>query len=492
MANKSLLCTMFMLGLTLSASAKTYSQKTFLAPRPVGVNLPMEKSTWHEYAYQKLDLYGGHTIKTHFQITPFYQASSDKHDTGAYFGIGKGNSFSVAQYTTVPANKGDIVGGNLIHDVDANGNDISDLAGKVTFNPKQEIWGVRLDYFQDVQHPCKKLFFRASMPVVYVENDMNLKIENQTKVTVGGKEFGLADFFAGKVNVTQDMDAENMQTGLTKAKIDGERTKFGIGDIELGLGYKIHQTKKDHVFLSLGLTIPVADAPTGDYLFEPVCGNNKHIGLGFRLDSSVNLWEGQHGAIRALFDVDYHYLFDATEHRTLSPKHTSDMGYLGYYYLAAKNGQKDNPLFPAANVLTQPLRIKPGSQLDAMFALSFKSSGFVIDLGYDLYYRDEEGVWLKEWTDNVYGISQTDYFTSLDFGPENAVGDSLLIKESIDIDACKTPSQITNKIFAGFGYQFNFAKKVPGLVGIGGSYEFVCDNSALEQYAVWLKLGVSF
>ena len=62
----------------------------------------------------------------------------------------------------------------------------------------------------------------------------------------------------------------------------------------------------------------------------------------------------------------------------------------------------------------------------------------------------------------------------------------------LDIDAVKTPSQVTNKIFAGLGYQFNYSKSVPGLVGIGGSYEFASDNAALENYSVWLKLGVSF
>lgn len=483
---------MFVIFVIAGECAKAHSQKTYLAPRAVGVNLPMERTTWHEYTYQKLDLYGGHTVKSHFQITPFYQATSEKSETGSYFGIGKGNSFTVAQQ-----GKGDIIGGSLIHKMEyIEGNvaeDHSDLAGKVSFDPKQEIWGVRLDYFQDVQHPCKRLFFRASMPVVYVQNDMNLKTSGNTKVTVGGKDFSLEDFFAGRVNVTEAMDNQNMQMPLTKAKIDGQKTKFGIGDLELGLGYKMHQSKKSHAYASLGLTIPVADGPHGDYLWEPVCGNNKHVGLGLRLDSGLTLWENHYAAVRFLADLDYHYLFEATEKRTVSTKYNSDLGYLGYYSLAAKQSNQENqPLFPAANILTQPLRVKPGNQLEAMFALSFKSSGFVVDLGYDFYYRDEEDLWLKEWVDNIYGISDRTFDTTHAFDNEVEAIDGFLTSDSLDLSSCKTPLQITNKIFAGFGYQFNYAKKVPGFVGIGGSYEFACDNSAPEQYSFWLKLGVSF
>ncbi|KKQ32386.1 MAG: hypothetical protein US49_C0009G0023 [candidate division TM6 bacterium GW2011_GWF2_37_49] len=450
----------------------------------------MEKSIWHEYAYQKLDLYGGHKVRSHFDVTPFYQASTDKHDTGAYFGIGKGNGFQVAKAADVPAH-GDIVGGYLIHNRDDQGEDASLLAGKVTFDPKQDIWGVRLDFFQDIDHPYKNLFFRASMPIVYVQNDMGMEIKDGTPVTFGSTEFSLADFFAGNVEVTEAMDAYNQQSALTKGKINGKRSKVGLGDIELGLGYKFHQTKKSHLFLSLGLTVPVEEESRGEYLFDAVTGNGNHVGLGVRMDSGVQIWENKHAAVRALFDLDYHYLFSATEDRTVTPKSSITSGFMSQYYLAGFKDQTGKALFPAANILTRGVRVEPGSQLEAMLALSFKSGGFVIDLGYDFYYKDEEKAWIKGWQDGMYGISATDYDASIAFDANQTIG-GFLTKDDLNVESAKTPSQTTHKIFAGLGYQFNIVKKCPALAAIGGSYEFAQDNSALEQYALWLKLGISF
>ncbi|MFA6991458.1 MAG: hypothetical protein WC192_05420, partial [Candidatus Babeliales bacterium] len=116
----------------------------------------------------------------------------------------------------------------------------------------------------------------------------------------------------------------------------------------------------------------------------------------------------------------------------------------------------------------------------------------VLDLGYNFFYKDEEDCWVKNWTDGVYALATEDYSTAIKFGEDPDFILSYLNMTDLDVDAVKTPSQVTNKIFAGLGYQFNYSKSVPGLVGIGGSYEFASDNAALEYYSVWLKLGVSF
>lgn len=487
-----LVMSMFM-GLATQLSAKTHSKKTFLAPRAVGTNLPMELTTWHELAYQKLDKKAGHNIFSHLLMTPFYQASDNKDDIGEYFGINGKNHFMVGSQAAFYAGNADVIGGYLIHDFAVAE---SPLAGKVTFNPKQDIWGVRFDYFQSFGHPFGGLFFKASMPVVYVQNDVEMHISDSVKEEVGGKEFSLADFFAGKVNVTTEMDPENLQSHLDKAKISGEESKFGVADINLALGYKIHESKTDHIYLSAQIIVPTGPRPNGEYLFQPVMGNGKHFGLGARLDGAIELWKNKNAAIRVLLDVDYRYLFESTEKRTVGVKEFSigdKTSKLAHYYLAGKIGQEKQPLFPAANVLTQGIKVKPGSQFDILADLSFKSGGFIIDLGYNFFYKDEEDCWIKHWEDNVYALAERDYPTNTKFG-EVPADDFLhsLQSTDLDVDAVKTPSQVTNKIFAGLGYQFNYSKSVPGLVGIGGSYEFASDNAALENYSVWLKLGVSF
>ena len=253
------------MGVAMQLSAKTHSKKTFLAPRAVGTNLSMELTTWHELAYQKLDKKAGHSIFSHLVMTPFYQASDNKDDIGEYFGINGKNHFMVGSQAALDAGTADVVGAYLIHDFAVEN---PPLAGKITFNPKQDIWGLRFDYFQSFGHPISGLFFKASMPVVYVQNNVEMHISDSVKEEVGGKEFSLTDFFKGKVNVTTEMDPANLQSHLDRAKISGEESKFGVADINLALGYKIHETKSDHIYLSAQVIIPTGPRPNGEYLFN--------------------------------------------------------------------------------------------------------------------------------------------------------------------------------------------------------------------------------
>lgn len=508
-------------GLAMTLSASTYSKKTFLAPRAIGTNLPMELTTWHEYPYQKLERRQGHKVRGHIQLTPFYQGSEKKDDLGKYFGISEcKNCIVIGTENELTAKTADVAGIYLIHNT-ALSEDES-VKGTIKFSPEQEIWGARLDYFQDIDHPCKGLFFKASMPLAYVENKMGMCVSNATNVEVGGKTFSLNDFFAGNVAVTEDMSVSNMQSPLCKAKIkcSGSESKFGVADLNLALGYKIHQSDSSHVFLSAQVIVPTGNRPNGEYLWEPVLGNGQHVGLGARLDTAVRLWSNKHAAVRFLFDIDYRYLFESSEFRTLGVKDCECDLNLGHYYLAGKLGQENSPLFPAANILTQRIKVKPGNQFDILANLSFKSSGFVLDVGYNFFYKDEENCWKKCcgsqdccgtscdsstscgtsccssgcgdccWQDGAYGIVRRGYTTDTELVAADFV--KTLNSCDLDVDAVKTPSQVTHKIYAGLGYDFDISKRFPALFGIGGSYEFASENSALECYSVWLKLGLSF
>ena len=70
-----------------------------------------------------------------------------------------------------------------------------------------------------------------------------------------------------------------------------------------------------------------------------------------------------------------------------------------------------------------------------------------------------------------------------------AAGDGKYIEES-DVDLSGHPAAMSHKIFGNVAYNFNF-KDQPMFVGLGGSYEFADSNTALEQWAVWLKLAIA-
>ena len=474
-----------------SVFAETHSQKTFLAPRAAGVNAAMEDVTWHHHIYEK---HKGlpETIKSAFQATAFYQRSVNDEEIGKYFGIGNGrNSFSVAMNQTSGAEvtNADIDGRFFVHKNDNLEENKVGLRGKVSFQPYQETCGVKLSFFQSLNSPIENLFFKAMLPVVCVQNNLNMKISDVETVRVGNKDWSLYDFFAGRVKVTEKDDAADMQDPLTHAKIDGRRTAVGPADIDLALGYKWHQSKTKYGFVGIGMTVPTGTKPRGEYLWEAVYGNGNHFGLNLSVDGGTQLWKGDYGKVWLTGGLNYKHLFEGTEKRTLGLKGLDDGPHLAHYALAGVLEQENEPFYPLANVLTQDMRVKPGSQLEGMVDFAFKNKNFIVDCGYSLYWKDAESVWLKEkFSDSMGSI------TSVTQDSSNPIAEFYydVSEENIDIDAAKTPMQLTHKLFGGLAYKFDVSDKYPTSLGLGASYEFTQDNSALEQYAFWFKVGISF
>jgi hypothetical protein len=460
----------------LSADAHQYSQKTYLAIRPHDINTAMEYTTWHRNAYTNQRP----GIHTHFQFVPFYQDSQRSADLGRYFGVGNGsNSFTV----DIPNNHPNIDKDYLIHNYD--NVDGAGLAGTASFDPYQEAYGVRFDLFQRIDQPFKDFFFKFSTVLEEVNHSMKLAVANSVPETIDSThEYSLQDFFAGNVDVSADVSAENQQSPLTKSKITGRRSEFGLADLDFGLGYKYFH-KKHHVFFSLDLTIPTGNRIRGDYLFEPVYGNGRHVGLGGSLDVGLELWNSKRANMRLLWATRYRYLFENSEYRMLGIKGLT----FGQYYLGGVLGQQNKPLFPLANELTRLCGVKPGSLFDTMFDFAFKSSGFSLDLGYNLYWKDQESVYLRNvqaFNDRQLVVAAPDYLTQT-----NALTGTPLTTANLDLEAVKTPAVITNKVFGGFGYTFSIYEKHLCSLGLGGSYEFATDNNDLETYALWAKIGFS-
>lgn len=449
----------------------------------------MEYTTWHEHVYRKSVL--GNKVHSKIEVTPFYQASLNKKDIGKYFGIGNGkNSFLVTDKISLVTYE--VNGDLLIHNYTHTD---SKPSGTISFDPKQEIFGARMDYFQDL---FKGIFFKASLPIVQVKNDMGMKVADSVKVTPAtGTACSLEDFFKGGINVS-DVTSTDMQSPLTHAKIDGSRTATGVADIDLALGYKLFQSDKNHVYLNVGVTVPTGKESSGEYLFEPLYGNGHHFGLGGQFDAGIEIWHGKKASARVLLGVNYRYLFEDTENRTIGVTKSGEIDVLNHYYLVAKKGQAAaTALIPAANVLTQGLKVKPGSMFDTMFALSFKCSGFVLDLGYNLFYKDKESVSLKNaWADDTYAFADSSFDTKNQFvvgTTGHALVKSTYINTAVlDLDVATNPSQLSHKVFGGLGYNCNIAKKYPVLIGLGGDYAFASENSTLETWAAWLKAGISF
>lgn len=512
---KKILMSLLMLPLlATSAFSKTHTNKTFLTPRSSLDNLPLEVSSWHTQFMIK----NKHKFEGSIQASGFYQKSDNRSDLGKYFGYYAKNEQVKRDFISIipmpdpnvmPFNTDDIPVLYIIHDPTAAA---LNFGGKIKFKPTQEVYGLHLDYYQNL---CN-FYLKVNLPIVEVKNDLNISSIGElpfAKLFGGDTFYNLYDFFKGKIE-NLDAESNSQQKKLTHAKFSGTKDECGVADINVSLGYTFYKKHNCRVGIGANVTIPTGNDSNGEWLFDARVGNGDHWAVGGELESKFRLWDEGKGrdSIDFLLFANLKYLFENSEKRTLGLlDNAGEKIKFGHYYLAGKKGEL--PVFPLANVLTRDVKVEPGLQFEMLAGLAFNANNVTFDLGYNLFVKDCENVHLKDdWKNDTYAIANPGYpeedingYLTLTgeepnngpFNPTNpAHYDAKTIpgpiqKENLDIDAARTPSQLTHKVYGALNYAF-YEWKYPLMLGIGASYEFDSGNAALEGYNFWVKASVSY
>lgn len=515
--------TLYFMSLALvfgAASAKTYSDKTFLMPRDQITNLAMEYATWHKQIHREPDAQYNGTV----QAIGFYQESTNKTDIGEYFGFKWicpnssecaevyeiKNEIGVANSDVENASKYLFQPRFIIHDYANSDPEDGDLKANYKFEPYQEVYGAKLSYHQDLDKILSGLFFRFNSALVEVRNNMNLEcitesVKQDLPDVNPAKSVCFLDYLSGNV---VNRSENNNQDPLRYAKIDGaSHSASGIADIEAVLGYTLWHKKRSRIDLFGGLVIPTGKTPKGEFIFEPIHGNAHHWAVEVGLDSSFYLWQRENKSIELLIAAKYKYLFEGIEKRTLDFNWvypgTNEKNAALYYYLGAEVG--GNKTFPLANVLTQDIKVLPGSNLDAILAIACTVGGLTFDIGYNVFYKEEERVNLKTpWENDKYAVAAPEWDTNTAFDltdPTKAYGGAGTVpatnpnfaiqKDHLDYSSIKSPYQVTHKVYGALGYDW-YKSKYPVMIAVGGSYEYCERNAALEGWAAWGKFGLSW
>lgn len=497
-SKKALLTALLLVSAPLAHAIVFTEKKTHLAPRDSGKNAAMEFTTWHLHGH------GHHpeNQRTHLQMVPFFQDSRRYQDVGRYFGVGNSkNTFAIgnpaapilAPLTAVADLDGSLILHNTAGAVVANDN----RSSSVTLKPRQRAFGTRIDLIQDIGHPHpeKGFFFGLSTTAVHIANEMHMALSTQapaqvSKMTAVAATVPLSftDFFAGNVDENAQQDA------LFYGCIDGRRTAAGFADIDVKFGRTLVANHRSHASLALNVTVPTGNRVKSDYLFEPIYGNGRHVGLGFDLDATHMIWEHDNGSLTLAGAVHYTYQLANNEMRIIPPGVASNGSAEPWsqYYLVGKVGAPiGTKAVPGANITTVPVMIRPGHQFNALMAVSFRSGMYTIDAGYDLFWKNAEGGSLNRFdNDGLY----TRIANNLNLQTTAVPAGNAITKAQLqqNLSAVLTPSLTTHKLFAGLSFTNEIYKKHAMSVGFGASYEFATSNADLENYALWSKLGFSF
>jgi len=487
----------FFTNITLFAD---YSDKNFMLPRDQISNLALKHSTWHTFFNKKPDGKYSGTI----QISPFYQKSNNKTDIGKFFGfINEKKDNRRQNYIGVdPTDNTEylLLTDDIIHNFDQTAAKRT-LNARIKFEPYQTVYGVRLDYHQDLDELLNGLFFQINTPLVHVKTNMNLSdmktgeqglpIDNGDLSTT--KKVTLGDYFAGNV---ENAATTNLQEKLKYAKMAGSQSTGGLADVEIDLGYQLFFKKNFRLSFNGAVLVPTGNRPKAEYRFEPIYGSAGHWAIGAGLDIDLCLWKKEDTEIKLMAAADYKYYFKSVEKRTPSFKGAD--GNKNAENIYKLGGEKGRPtVFPLANALTQDLHVEPGSQIDCIFAICFNFKRIIFDIGYNCFAREAEEINLKHaWNNYQYAVAAYEYNTTNKFEIKAATADlgttGNAIKDTeIDLMSVTQPRQTTHKFYTAIAYE-NKEWKYPYNIGVGGSYEFAESNSALEGWALWLKGNLAF
>ncbi len=522
------------------AQADTYTNKTFLATRPVGVNLAMEGTTWHTQIHHPKAM-DGNKFGASFEIVGFYEESQNDSNIGKYFGFNDKNKLVVGNGNTSGV---DIDKRNLLHDPLAirnfSGTNLGNIgvtftnpfSGNINLKFDRQAAGVNLVYQQDLDGLMDGMYFKVRAPIAWEEmrnkstfTSLVTATVNSDYGTTGGgtilaflsgsnsSTVDLRNYFNGTLVLT-DTNNFNKQDGLTAAKFDGNKSKTSLADIDVLFGWSFYETEDNHAGINVGVTIPTSSEPNGEYAWEAQSGNRGHWALGGGLDAKFKAWAKEEQCLEVDVVLDWRYLLKDNEKRTLGIKGKK----WGQYFLLGQDQVRG--VFPAANVLTRRVSVRPGNQVDARFGLAYRSGNFTLDAGYNLFARESERVDLSDLiNESSYGIAGNNYkpwdatysvgatagngvFSASSIAAASHTIDTtaaitgnastpFLKNSDLDTLPASTPSTVTHKIYGGLGWAWN-NWDTPVMIGAGAAYEFASTQKALENWMFWAKVGVSF
>lgn len=377
---------------------------------------------------------------------------------------------------------------------------------EVTFNPKQVFAGFAFNYHRHLSKTQDSgWWIDFIFPLKWVKNDMRMR-ENVIKAGgPGGDDPEVPRTFFP--NMTTALKSQYFKYG----RIDGAQSAFGIADIYLMLGYTYFTNDSMHFDTFWGAVLPTSNKPKGEFMFEPIYGNNCHAGILSGASIGVRIWKDCQRAIYWELDTCGTLLTSNTQTRSFD-LFDKTWGRYMWVYLSDKASFTS----PGINNFTKVLNVSPGTMRDLNFAFVLEHPKYRAEFGYHYFARAAEKISLsKPWMDNVAiatiinangdFVTKAEPKTSRDrstisdylgvLNDTNSSGTDIfrqITEDDLDLNSAAHPSTITHTFYLAGSYHWGCDCRRPQYVGLGIAYDDSSDNTALNRVDLWLKYGIEF
>lgn len=449
-----------------------------------------------------------------FQIVPLGGRSTKRTKLGQWF------SFNNLPVLTVAEDQapGSLVDGNSnpnFRDVNAIHFNIQteqkNFKSVFGFQPVHSFAGVGLEYRQYL-HPragCeKKWWFELATAVVWIQNDMNI---TESIVSPGAPinenvNKNIKEAFKGQKGffniTTTSVSGSKWQFG----KIAGAKSDVNLTDIQLKLGYDF--LCEDNYFARgyLGGVIPASNKSNGEFLFEPITGNNFHGGIMWGGSCGYDYWSQGNHCLSIIAETNWRYLFKNTQTRTISVKKKPWSQYMLVFRNFAE--AQSNIATEGINIFTQKVNVRPRFNADFNFGFLYSQCILQIEGGYNLWLRQGEKVTLKNefneepaFVNVSNGVTNASTINRAITISENFGGSSITVNEqqynlnrimlgNLNLKVAAHPATIQHTIYSSIGGRWD-DRCFPIFAGIGASYSFSALNTAINKWMIWGKFGLS-
>ncbi len=473
----------------IQSSLQEETGQSFMFTRPAYQHLSMQQVFWNDFVYNKKgDALAG------FQITSIAQRSMSLSKTARYFLINGKNELLISG----DDNKKD----RKIRDVRAEWLDLpKNFRGNMSIKPRQRQLGFIIEYHQDIKKFVDVKFVKdywvsVYLPFISVENDLNL---SQRDV-----------FNKGTQSQPRDIIEAFRQKEWRFGKIDGERSTFEIAELNVKFGKAYVSKRPLKLIYYSGLTIPIGRKQNPEFLFDPVVGNNGHIGIvaGGNMHVLLNRDDTQY-AVYFFLALESTFLIRNKQLRTLDIKDrtTRDIKPWSRYMKFVRKGCSLDQAVPGVNVLTQEVVVRPFNIVDFTAGWRFKTDHFEVELSYNIWGHGDEFLKLHRPLKEEFGIVGTKERVNPETGLSEALtaDDSTIDRQAagndeefisiaeldFDFESGASRSALNHKVQIALAATHH-GKKIDSFIGAGAFIDIPQKNGALRVWGIWVKLGGTF
>ncbi len=453
--------------------------RSFMWTRPVYRNLGVQKPLWQDFVFNCCQTGA-------LQVAPIYQQSFKSRDLSRYF------LFNNQLHLLV---KGDDVTANpYSRDVRAEWLGLpSDFTGSFSLHPRQKQFGLWIEGMLPLGALFENEFFDCfwvglAIPYQVIENDIN---PSETPPINPSPTFPR--------NIVEALSNPAYLFG----KFNGKMTRKSFAEIDLKFGTNLLNRDYFQIGMYSMLVVPLQGSARQEFVFSPYIGNNGHFGYGTGVTFKLPLVCDVECQLFSFFAyLENIYFFRNHQKRVFD---LIEKPWSRYLLLNSKQGGTN---IPAINILTRNVRARCYNMLDLLTGFDWEIGNVEVEVAYGLWARGREQHKLDDCFPENFGIAgqgptgetgvpPTASRSDINHQAANDVdffGNPVFIPihiQDLDMDSGAARGALCSRFHFTVGYTYS-DEVLSGIIGIGGFVEISQYETAISNWGIWGKIGVSF